>query len=292
MSDFSNSTLGVTGAAGNLGRAVIANLLARGAKRVVAITRDPAKLSELASGIEVRQANFNDAASLSTAFAGIDRLLIVSTDDFNDRAGQQRRAIEAAEKTGVKHVAYTSIASPYTDPSSIAAHSHFWTEARLISSEMTWSILRNNLYADYLLPTAQHAIATGQLFHAAESGRRAYVTRADCAAAAAGALLTAEGRRIFDITGPQALSSDDLAAVFSELSGRPIVAQNIPGDALIAGFKQGGVPEAMAGLLARFDTDAAKGYLGIVTGAVVELTGQAPESVASFLARNQTALAA
>jgi NAD(P)H dehydrogenase (quinone) len=71
-----------------------------------------------------------------------------------------------------------------------------------------------------------------------------------------------------------------------------VAAQNIPGEALIAGLKQGGVPESMATLLARFDIDAAKGYLGIVTNAVEELTGRPAESVASFLARNQTALAA
>jgi NAD(P)H dehydrogenase (quinone) len=292
MSDFSNSTLGVTGASGHLGRAVIANLLARGAKRVVATTRDPAKLGDLASRIEVRAADFNDPASLPKAFDGIERLLIISTDDFNDRAGQQRRVIDAAEAAGVKHIGYTSITSPYPDPPSLASNTHFWTEARLISGGTNWSILRNNLYADYLLPTAQHAIATGHLFHAARSGRRAYVTRDDCAAAAAGALLTTDGRRIFDISGPEALSSDDLAALFAKLSGRPVVAQNLPAEALIASMKKGGVPDVLAGVLTRFDTDAAKGYLGIVTNAVEELTGRPAESVATFLARDQTALAA
>ena len=292
MPNFADSTLAVTGASGHLGRAVIANLLARGAKHIVAITRDPAKLTDLPPGIEVRAADFNDPASLPAAFAGVDRLLVISTDQFDYRAGQQIAAIDAAENAGVKHIAYTSIASPYPDPLSLAADSHFWTEARLMASPMTWSILRNNLYADYLLPTAQHAIGSGQLFHAAQSGRRAYVTRDDCAAAAAGALLTAEGRRVFDISGPEALSGDDLASLFTELSGRPVSAQSVPVEGLLAGLKQGGVPDAMAGLLARFDTDAAKGYLGIVTGDVEELTGRAPEAVASFLARNETALAA
>jgi NAD(P)H dehydrogenase (quinone) len=292
MSDFSASTLGVTGASGHLGRAVITNLLARGAKHVVAITRDPSKLSDLASRVEVRAADFRDPASLTGAFAGIDRLLIVSTDDFDDRAGQHIRAIDAAEKSGVGHVVYTSVTSLYPDPTSFVSDSHFWTEARLIRSGMTWSILRNNLYADYLLPAAQQAIATGQLFHASQSGRRAYVTRDDCAAAAAGALLSADGRRIFDISGPEALSSDDLAALFASLAGRPVTAQHLPADALIAGMRQAGVPDVMANVLTRFDTDAAQGYLGIVTNAVEQLTGRPPESVAAFLARNQTALAA
>lgn len=292
MSDFSNSILAVTGASGHLGRLVIDDLLARGAKHLVAVTRDPKKLADLGSRVEIRAGDFDDPASLATAFAGVDRLLIVSTDGLETRVAQHRAAIAAAEAAGVKHIVYTGLTSPYPDPAGLVPNSHFWTEARLTASPLTWSILRNNQYSDYLVPGAQHAIATGQLFHAAGAGRRAYVTRADCAAAAAGALLTAEGRRIFDIGGPEALSGDDLAALFARLAGRPITAQSVPAAGLIAGLQQGGVPSEMAAVLARFDVDAGKGYLAILTDHVEELAGRRPESVASFLARNQAALAA
>lgn len=292
MSDFSNSTLGVTGAAGHLGRAVITHLLARGAKHVVAITRDPAKLSDLGTRVEIRAGDFNDPASLAKAFAGIDRLLIISTDGLDTRTGQHVAAIDAAETAGVKHIAYTGLTSPYPDPTGLVPDSHFWTEARLTRSPLTWSILRNNQYTDYLVPGAQQAIASGQLFHAAGNGRRAYVTREDCAAAAAGALLTAEGKRVFDIGGPEALSGDDLAALFADASGRPVTAVSVPAAGLIAGLSQAGVPAELATILTRFDTDAGKGYLAILSGDVEELTGKAPESVASYFARNQAALAA
>jgi NAD(P)H dehydrogenase (quinone) len=296
MYQFQNSTLAVTGASGHLGRRAVELLLESGAGHVVAITRDPARLADLARrGVDVRAGSFDDIASLPAAFAGVERLLIVSTDALTipgQRTAQHVGAIDAAQQAGVRHIAYTSLTSPYPDPGNGLADSHFWTEVRLASSGLGWSILRNNLYADYLIPSAQHAIATGTLFHAAGSGRRAYVTREDCAAAAAHALLAAEGRRIYDVTGPEALSGDDLAAIYSRISGKPVVAVAVPGASFKAGLVQAGVPEGLADVLTRFETDAAKGYLGIAGDAVETLTGRAPQSVETFLGANQAALAA
>jgi NAD(P)H dehydrogenase (quinone) len=128
------------------------------------------------------------------------------------------------------------------------------------------------------------------LVHASGDGRRAYVTREDCAAAAAGALLKAEGKRIFDIAGPAALSGDDLAALYTRLAAKPVTAQAVTGEALAAGLAASGLPAEMADALTRFDTDTAKGYLGIVSTHVEELTGHAPQSVADFLMANRQAL--
>ena len=291
MTNFLNSTLAVTGAGGHLGRRVVELLLEAGATKVVAISRDPAKLTDLtARGVDARPGSFDDATSLAKAFAGVERLLIVSTDTVGTRIAQHVRAIDAAERAGVKHVAYTSLPNPYPDPTSFVANDHFWTEARLIGSSLDWSLLRNNLYADYQIPAAQHAIASGTMVHATGTGRRAFVTREDCAAAAAGALLKAEGKRIYNVSGPEALSADELASVFATVSGKPVKAVNVPGPGLVAGLTQGGVPEGMANVLARFDTDAAKGFLDIVTNDVEELSGRPPQSIAAFLAANRSAL--
>ena len=192
----------------------------------------------------------------------------------------------------MKHIAYTSLTSPYPDASNTVADSHFWTEVKLATSGLGWSSLRNNQYTDYLVPGAQQAIATGVLYHASGTGRRAFVTREDCAASAAGALLTAEGQRIFDIGGPAALSGDDLAAIYSRVSGKPIKAVAISAEAMAGGLASAGVPEALAGVLVRFDTDTAMGYLGVVSSSVATLTGKAPQDVESFLLANRSALAA
>lgn len=294
MTDFTDATLAVSGAGGHLGRRTVELLLQGGARHIVALTRDPSKLADLkAKGVEVRAASFDQPDSLPAAFAGVERLLIISTNDLERRRRQQVGAVDAAVAAGVRHLLYTSITSPYPDRSAAALvpDSHYWTEIRIAASGRDFTLLRNNLYADFQIPAAQHAVATGTLYHAAGAGGRAFVTREDCAAAAAGALLRAEGQRIYDISGPEALSADDLAALFSTLSGKPVKAQAVSGADLVAGLKAGGVPAEMAAVLATFETDAAKGLLGIVSNAVEELTGRPPQSVADYLSANKAALA-
>lgn len=293
MPKFADATIAVTGANGQLGRAVIRHLREGGARRIVGLTRDPAKAAAHAGdGVELRRADFHDPASLPAAFAGVDRLLIVSTDTLAGRDESQGAAIDAAVKAGVSTIAYTSIVSPYPDtrPAALIPATHFWTEVRIAASGVDFALLRNNLYADFLIPTAQNAIASGSLYHAAGNGRRAYVTREDCARAAAGALLTSEGKRIYEVSGPAALSPDDLAAILADLSGKPVTAVNIPGEALVGGLTQAGIPPEFASILANFDADAAKGLLAIVSNDIETLSGHAPTSVATFLAAHKAAI--
>jgi len=294
LTKFLGATIGVTGASGNLGRHVVKYLKDAGAKHIVAISRKSEKLTDLAgANVELRAGSFDDPAGLATAFAGIERLLIVSTDDQNNRKQQQISAVEAATKAGVKHIAYTGIVSPYpeTDPAAAIPDSHFWTEVKIAASGLDFSLLRNNLYTDYLIPSAQNAIASGTLYHATGTGRRATITREDCAAAAAAALLGAEGKRVYDIGGPEAFSADELAAILAKISGKPVKAVNITGEQLVGGMEQAGVPKEMAPVLARFDLDIAKGYLGIVAGDFEKLTGRKPRSVADFLTAHKAAIA-
>jgi NAD(P)H dehydrogenase (quinone) len=117
------------------------------------------------------------------------------------------------------------------------------------------------------------------------------VTREDCAAAAAGALLSAEGKHVVDVSGPEAVSADDLAAIIAKISGKPVKAMNIPADALIAGMVQAGMPAEFGGVMAHFDTDAAKGLLGVVSNDVERLAGRKPRSVADFLTAHKAAFA-
>jgi NAD(P)H dehydrogenase (quinone) len=291
MAKFSNAVIGVTGVSGNLGRAVVKHLREGGAQKIVGFTRDPGKASGL-EGVELRRADFGDPAHLGAQLAGVERLLVISTDTLAGRAELQVGAIDAAVKAGVKHILYTSITSPYPDPqhAAVIPNSHYWTEVRMAASGVDFSFLRNNLYTDYLIPAALNAVATGTLYHASGTGRRAYVTREDCAAAAAGALLAAEGKHVFDISGPEALSSDDIAALLTSITGKPVKALNVPGDALIQGMVQAGMPAEFGAVMAHFDADAAKGNLAVVSGDVEKLTGRKPRSVADFLTAHKAAI--
>jgi NAD(P)H dehydrogenase (quinone) len=282
MSDFSNSILGLTGGSGNVGRAVIGYLKARGARHIVAVTRNPSKLADV-TGIEVRQGDLNDPSSLDAAFKGIDRLLIVSTDTFGVRIALQTAAIDAAERAGVGHLLYTSIPNPYPHAKHLAQNEHFWTEARMFEFKGGWTALRDNLYADYILWGAQKTIAEGKLVHAGGTGRRAVLMRDDIAATAAGALLTAEGREVVDVSGPEALSYADIAAILSRVSGKPVEAVAISKQAQIDGMIAGGVPLAVAEALAGFDEAASRDAMAVTSDAVRRVAGREPKSVEAML---------
>jgi NAD(P)H dehydrogenase (quinone) len=257
---------------------------------------DPSRLAHPAArGVETRKASFDDAASLAATFQGIERLLIISTDTIGvdgNRIAQHTRAIDAAEKAGVRHILHTSLTSPYPDPAALIPNDHFWTEARLAAGKTDWSVLRNNMYADAVLQSAKHAIASGKLFHAAGTGGRAYVTRADCAAAAAGALLSAEGKAIYDIGGPEAVTQAQVAALLSSLSGKLVAAEGVSAETLKGGMASAGVPAVFVDVMTVFDTDTAQGYLGIVSDAVARLTGRRPQSLADFLTASKALLTA
>ncbi|MHA6299321.1 SDR family oxidoreductase [Devosia sp. CAU 1758] len=291
MTDFTNSTLLVTGASGHLGRIAVEDLLARGATRVIAGTRDPAKLSDLAAkGVEVRKVDFNDPASLPTAFAGVERLLIISTDGIGSRVAQQTAAINAAKSAGVGHVVYTS--APAARPNADAGLNpeHFWTEAALAASGLDFTILRNHMYAENNLMDLPQAVASGQLYGLIGDRGTSYVTRTDAARAAAGALLTASGNSIEDVTGPAPVTNEERARLAADITGKPVTLNALPPAALKAGMVAAGIPEGFAEALLAFQRDAVSGYHGVVTDTVERYSGRKPQAVADFLAANRAVL--
>lgn len=280
-----HSTLLVTGASGHLGRRVVELLLEANAGTIIAATRQPEKLADLAArGVIVRQADFDDPSSLTQAFAGVDRLLLISTDALGSRLPQHINAVHAADQAGVKHVVYTSLINPGPDSPILLAPEHRGTEEALDASRMGWTILRNNIYADLLIGSLGRAIEIGQHFSACGDGKIGYITREDCARAAAAALAADfDGRRTLDITGPEALSQADLAALASQISGKPVMLIPLELEAIIQGMEGAGLPRPVAEILASFDTATQLGYLDVVSPAFEELTGHPPTRVADFV---------
>ncbi len=293
MSTFSNSPILVTGASGNLGRIAVEELLARGATKVIAGTRDPSKLADLAAkGVEVRKVDFNDPASLPTAFTGVERLLIVSTDGVGTRVAQQTAAIAAAKQAGVEHIVYTSAPAARPDADAGLAPEHFWTEVALASSGIGFTILRNHMYAENNLADAAHVIASGQLFGLIGDRGTSYVTRADAARTAAGALLIAEGNSVEDVTGPAPVTNEQRAAFYTELTGKPVAVIPLQPADLKAGMVSSGIPEGFAEALLAFQRDAVSGHHGVVTDVVERYSGKEPTSLKDFLIANKAALSA
>lgn len=285
----------VTGASGQLARRVIELLLDATAGPLIATTRDPAKLADLKRrGVDVRAADFTRPDTLASAFAGANRVLVVSTSDLTPgmRFASHMAAIDEAARASVKHIVYTSLTNPGGGSPVSFANDHAQTEALLATSGITHTILRNNLYTDMFLMTAPPAIAMGKLFAAAGEGRVGYVTREDCARAAVAALLFAEGSRTLDITGPGLVGLADVARALSELAKREVTYVPMQPADLRATMVSNGLPAAMAAVVVSIDEAIANGTLAITSSAVEDLTGRAPTSVRAFLEAHASALTA
>ena len=283
----------VTGASGQLGARAVELLQEAGVGPLIVTTRSVEKLASLAQkGVSVRAADFKEPAGLAQAFAGAQRMLLISTNDLTPgaRVAAHDAAIKAAKAAGVKHIVYTSLTNPGSDSPITFAIDHRETEAALVASGIPHTILRNNLYSDNFLMSLPQAIQSGQLVAAAGKGAAGYVTREDCARAAVAALLHEAGTTSHDITGPALVSHAELAGILSDIAGKPITYVPIPVEDLRAGMIAHGLPEVMAAAFASFDAAIAVGNLAVVSTAVQDLTGRAPTSVADFLRTNKAAL--
>jgi len=223
----------VSGASGQLGGLVVEALLARGVapSDLILVSRSPEELADYAAmGASTRFGDFTQPESLATAYAGGDKLLIISLNTrgnpnprvATERAALQKTAIDAAVAAGVQHIVYTSFVDADRNTSPIAVD-HRATEADLRGSGVAWTSLRDQWYADRIVAEAEQMIANGSAVVAADERGTAYVTREDCAAAAA-AVLTTPGHenRVYEITGPELVFRSDIARIASELTGAPI----------------------------------------------------------------------
>jgi NAD(P)H dehydrogenase (quinone) len=272
----------ITGASGHLGRATAGVVLERmPASEVILTTRHPEEISDLAArGAEVREADFERPETLVGAFEGGEKLLLISTDAVGARVDQQRAAIEAAGKAGIRHVIYTSYLNPVEDNPAAVTADHRETEAVLRESGLAWTALRNGLYAEYQVPAGAQAIATGRLVHNNGDGETAYVSREDCAAAAAAVLSTeSHDGEAYDIAGPRPLSQDDVAALLSEVSVRPVEAVSVDDEEFVQGLAAYGMPEPAARSIATFGRAIREGFISEASGAVENLTGRPPRSL-------------
>ncbi|MGI6245658.1 MAG: SDR family oxidoreductase [Pseudochelatococcus sp.] len=254
-------TIAITGATGQLGRLVIAQLKRKVAPSgIVALARDPAKAADL--GVEVREADYGRPETLEKALAGIDKLLLISSNDIGKRAAQHVNVIDAAKKAGVREIVYTSLLHADTSPLTLLAQEHVATEAALKASGVPYVILRNGWYTENYTGSVAAAVQAGALVGSAGEGRISSATRADYAEAAA-AVLADEGHagKTYELAGDDAYTLTDLAAEVSKQTGKAIPYNNLPQADYAAVLKGAGLPEAFAEAVAAFDVGAAQGGL-------------------------------
>lgn len=253
-------TIALTGATGQLGRLAIAALKARFPNEaVIALARTPASAADL--GVTVREADYTRAETLAPALAGVDVLVLISSNDFNDRAGQHIRVIDAARAAGVGRIIYTSILKGDASPMVLAAD-HIATEAYLKASGVPYTLLRNGWYTENYTGSLAGAIAAGAMIGSAGEGQVSTAARADYAEAIAVVAATdGHAGKIYELAGDTAYTLAEMAAEVSRQTGKEIPYNSLP-EATYAGILQSfGLPEGFAAVLADCDVKASKGAL-------------------------------
>jgi NAD(P)H dehydrogenase (quinone) len=253
----------VTGATGKLGKLVIEELLKKvPAGEIVAAVRTPEKAADLAAlGVVVRAADYAKPETLATAFAGADKLLLISSNALGAREEQHKAVIDAAVAAKVKLLAYTSVLRADTSKLGLASE-HLATEKFVRASGLPFVFLRNGWYLENHTEALGAALQHGAIPGAAGDGRFSSASRADYAGAAA-EVLAGDGHenKVYELAGDASYSLSELAATVAKLSGKNVVYNNL-GEKEYAGALAGfGLPGEIAEMLADSDTQASKGEL-------------------------------
>lgn len=268
----------VTGATGQLGHQVINHLLARvPANQIIAVDLESPRAAELAKlGVEVRFADYNKPETLLTAFAGADRVLLVSSPSGPDaaRIAQHKSGIDAAIAAGVELLAYTSVTHAPTNMMGMAPV-HRTTEEAITASGVPAVVLRNGWYAENHTNGLSSALKYGALVGSAGDGRMASASRADLAEAAA-IILTSDDQagKIYDLTGDTAWTLSELAAEAAAQSGKPVTYTDLPAEDYRQTLQQAGLPEHIVELVVDADVAISKGTLDYITSDLSTVLGR------------------
>lgn len=279
----------VTAATGRLGRLTVENLLARGVSPadIAVSVRSPERVADLAErGIQVREADYDRPETLVAAFAGADRLLLVSANahDNDLRIAQHANAVAAAKEAGVGHIVYTSIVEADTNPLALGTV-HNDTETRILATGLPYTFLRNSWYFENYTAGVQGAVERGGIVGTAADGRIAAASIADFAEAAAVVLAT-DGHqgKAYELTGDSSWTVAELAAEISRQTGKEVTYTDLPAEQLAEVLAGAGLPAGLVDLLVDAETHTRTGALGTVTDDLRTLIGRPTTTLADAVA--------
>lgn len=279
----------ITGATGHLGKATLEFLLKKvPASSVAAMARQPEKLAYFKElGVDIRQGDYKDPASLLSAFTGVDTLFLVSSSDLTDRSTQHINAVNAAKQTGVKHIVFTSFQRKMDSGSPIQflAQSYIDTEQHIKASGLPYTFLKNGLYAEVLpMFLGQHVMETG-IFFPAGTTSSAYTSRRDMAEAAAAVLFgTGHENKEYELATEENVSMAQIAGLLSTLSGKQVGYVDPPKDVFVDALTKAGVPAEMIGMAAGFAEAIKLGEFASQKTSLEQLLGRKPAAIKDILA--------
>ncbi|THE09810.1 SDR family oxidoreductase [Bacillus timonensis] len=266
----------VTGATGKLGSKVVESLLKSvPASDLVISVRNPEKAEGLRTrGVEVRQGNFDRPETLDNAFEGIDRLLIISADGDNEtRIQQHANAVQAADRAGIKFIAYTSLANA-TESKNLMAPPHVATEAAIIKTGIPYSFLRNNWYLENEIGSIQGAIAGAPWVTSAGKGKVGWALQQDYADAAAAVLLgKGHENTVYELSGPL-LNQEELASALGNVLGKEIPVQQVSDEKYAEIMKGLGLPDFVLPIVVGIQESIRNGSLEVKSNDFEKVLGR------------------
>ena len=272
----------VTGANGNIGSAVVPDLLGRGVP-VRVLVRDTAKAQKaFGDRVEIIEGDLSDTASVQSALDGVEKVFLntPSLDGFIDL---QRPLIDAAAQAGVAHLVRISVmGADLTSPISYA-RGHAALDAHLASTDLPWTVLAPSGYFQNLLSSAE-SIRQGAIYGSAGDGAVGFIDTRDIAEVAA-AILTDDGHQgqTHVLTGGQAITYSEIAAAFQSELGHDVAYVDVPPEAFGENLRGFGLPDSqVTDILALFEVFKA-GYAATVTPDVAQLLGRQPRTIADFV---------
>lgn len=255
--------IAITGATGQLGRLVISSLLKKiPADDIIAIVRSVEKAKDISAlGVKVRQADYNQPASWDAALQGAEKVLLISSSEIGQRVQQHRAVIDAAQRVGVKLLAYTSVLHADTSVLGLADE-HRETEAAINASGVPFTLLRNGWYTENYAMGIGAALSLGAVYGCGGDGRISSASRADYAEAAA-VVLTSDHQagKVYELAGDASYTLSEFATEISQQSGKSIPYINLAETEYKKALLGAGLPESLAELLANSDTGVSKGAL-------------------------------
>ncbi|ADB38486.1 SDR family oxidoreductase [Spirosoma linguale] len=279
----------VTGATGQLGTAVIRQLLQKvPASQIVALVRDEQKASNLINqGVTIRMGTYDDTEALGQAMQGIETLLLIAGTDEQNRVRQHQNVVDAARKASVQRIAYTSRA--LKEPATLVNQlmmGHFQTEDYIKASGLAYTLFQNILYMDAIPQfVGGDAVFERGIYLPAAQGRVAFALRNEMGEAIANALAgKSEGNITYRLTGGESYSFHDVAAALTTLSGKPVAYTTAEPLTFETQLTERGLPTVVAQRITRFITDIAHGQEDSVSPDLEKLLGRKPMALNEGLA--------
>lgn len=272
----------VTAATGNLGRLVVESLLQKvPADQIAVAVRDPRKAADFAArGVTVRQADYDDPASLRAALAGAQKVLLISGPDIGSRVAQHQAVVDAARDSGVRLLAYTGVLGGPAATFDLA-DDHHAAEAAIRASGVPFVFLRHGWYTEIYTAQLGTFVEHGTVIGSSGDGRVASAARRDYAEAAA-TVLAGDGHEnaVYELSGDQAWSFSEFAAEVAAQTGRPVAYRDVPPEEHLQVLLGAGLPEPFARILVDVDAGIARGELARTDGTLARLIGRPTTTLA------------